>query len=206
MKPVLTAIARASCRALSLVESRWLAAALCVVILASAAPAGAHEAKLPEVSAELEALRAKLAKYKDPMAAIRDGYFSTLTCVQYPDGAMGVHFFNASLIGPTPDPDKPQVLMYEPVGGKLRLIAVEWLVPLATGIEEAPRLFERTFHGPMPGHYPVMPKGLRHYDMHVWLFKENPNGLFYGANPTVNCVGKWPYVVEEAHRSDAPME
>ncbi len=92
MKPVLTTIARAACRTLYMIESRWLAAALCAVILASVAPAGAHEAKLPEVSAELEALRAKLAKYKDPMAAIRDGYFSTLACVQYPDGAMGVHF------------------------------------------------------------------------------------------------------------------
>ncbi len=197
MKPFSNLIARAARCARSAVRPGWLAAAAGAIFLASLGPVGAHEAKLPTVSAELEALRTKLAKYKDPLAAVRDGYFSTLACVQFPDGGMGVHFLNTGLIGPTPDPGKPPVLMYEPVGGKLRLVAVEWLVPLATGIKEAPRLFDQTFNGPMPGHYPLMPKELRHYDFHVWLFKENPSGLFKGPNPTVNCVGQWPYVVME---------
>lgn len=32
-----------------------------------------------------------------------------------------------------------------------------------------------------------VPAGLHHYDLHVWLFKPNPAGLFSHANPTVKC-------------------
>ena len=49
--------------------------------------------------------------------------------MDYPKGAMGVHFVNLTIQGP-PDPMKPNVLIYEPVGKELRLVAVEWLVPL----------------------------------------------------------------------------
>ncbi|HEY5609446.1 MAG TPA: hypothetical protein VIM38_14025, partial [Alphaproteobacteria bacterium] len=83
---------------------------------------------------ELEKLRTALVKYDDPVKAVHDGYFSTLGCVEYPTGAMGVHFLNPALIGPEPDPMKPILLLYEPDGERLRLVAVEWLIPLATGI------------------------------------------------------------------------
>lgn len=175
-------------------------AALAVACLLALAPgARAHEtaAAPPQVSPELEAVRAKLEKYRDPVKAVHDGYLSTLGCVQYPDGGMGVHFLNLGTMGPEPDPWSPQILMYEPVGGKLRLVAVEWLVPLATGVKERPKLFGREFHGPMEGHHPLMPRELHHYDLHVWLFKENPEGLFNNTNPDVNCTGKWPYVMNE---------
>ena len=66
----------------------------------------------------------------------------------------------------------------EPDGDKLQLIAAEWLIPLATGIKERPSVFGRPFDGPMHGHEPLMPKDLHHYDLHVWLWKENPAGLF----------------------------
>ena len=32
-----------------------------------------------------------------------------------------------------------------------------------------------------------MPATLHHYDLHVWLFKLNPAGLFNVVNPTVKC-------------------
>src|SRR6266498_3258546 len=81
------------------------------------------------MSPELQAAKAALAKYSDPIVAVRDGYFSTLACIdfptgakdgtiEYPPGAMGVHFLKAENIGPTLDPAKPQVLIYEPVGDK----------------------------------------------------------------------------------------
>ena len=41
---------------------------------------------------------------------------------------MGVHFLNLQLIGPTLDPTKPQVLIHEPDGDNLRLVAAEWFV------------------------------------------------------------------------------
>jgi len=169
----------------------------------------------PALSPELEKVRAALEKYQDPVMAVHDGYFSTLACVEFipggPDrvqygkpGGMGVHFLNPQLIGPVPDPAKPSVLLYEPVGDKLRLAAVEWFVPLATGVKERPKLFGQSFYGPMEGHHPVMPKELHHYDLHVWLFKTNSSGMFNPTNPAVKCpktgyshVGPPPKLVPE---------
>lgn len=49
-----------------------------------------------------------------------------------------------------------------------------------------------------------MPLDLSHYDLHVWLFKSNPRGLFKPTNPDVKC-GNYPYrLVEEAPRLVSP--
>lgn len=154
------------------------------------------ETSAPKLPPELESVRDHLAKYKDPVAAVRDGYFSTLGCVHYEGGTMGVHFLNPALISPELDPAKPQLLVYEPVGDKLELVAAEWLVPLATGITERPTLFGQPFNGPMEGHEPLMPQELHHYDLHVWLFKENPEGVFAVTNPNVSC-GDYGYALLE---------
>jgi hypothetical protein len=151
----------------------------------------------PDLPAELAEVREALNRYQDPIAAIRDGYLSTLGCVAYPNGAMGVHFINSTLIGPKSDPFRPPLLVYEPTtGGRLRLVAAEWFVPLATDITERPVLFGRPFDGPMEGHEPLMPASPHHYDLHVWLWKENPAGLFNAINPTVGCAGH-PYALME---------
>jgi hypothetical protein len=150
-----------------------------------------------------------LKKYEDPYVAIRDGYFSTLGCVEiarpgapghvpYAPGGMGVHFINVGLIGPVPDPGKPPVLIYEPAGDKLRLVAAEWFVPLATGVKQRPTLWGRPFDGPMMGHPPLLPMELTHYDLHVWLFKPNPLGTFAPTNPAVKCAGHPYRLVEES--------
>jgi hypothetical protein len=158
---------------------------------------------------DLSAVRSALKKYQDPYVAIHDGYFSTLGCVvieqpgpaghvPYKPGGMGVHFFNPAFIGPVADPAKPQVLIYEPAGDKLRLVAAEWFVPLSTGVKERPALWGRPFDGPMMGHPPLLPMELTHYDLHVWLFKPNPLGIFESTNPTVTCTGHPYRLVEEA--------
>jgi hypothetical protein len=158
---------------------------------------------------DLSAVRSALEKYKDPYAAIRDGYFSTLGCVEYDrasapghvayqPGGMGVHFLNTSTIGPVPDITKPQVLLYEPDGDKLRLTGAEWFIPLATGVKERPTLQGRPFDGPMMGHPPLLAMELTHYDLHVWLFKPNPLGTFAPTNPNVKCTGHPYRLVEEA--------
>ena len=141
----------------------------------------------PALSEELAAVRRALEKYQDPIVAVRDGYFSTVGCVKYPTGGMGIHFLNVQLITPTPDPMRPTILLYEPVGDKLRLVGAEWFVPLATGVKERPSLFGQPFDGPMEGHEPLQPAQLHHYDLHVWLFKSNPAGLFNAVNPNVKC-------------------
>jgi len=158
--------------------------------------------------AQLDALRQSLAKYEDYQAAVRDLYLSTVGCVHYsgekkeghmdyPKGAMGIHFVNVTTIGPVPDPTRPNVLIYEPVGNELRLVAVEWLVPLASDIKERPTLFGQPFDGPMEGHFPLIPTEFTHYDLHVWLFKENPLGMFIPTNPSVTCEGYDHALLEE---------
>jgi hypothetical protein len=165
-----------------------------LVGLSLASPALAQE------SADIARVRAALDKYRDPIVAIHDGYFSTLACVefpvagaagqmQYPAGAMGVHFLNTALIGPELDPMRPQVLIYEPVGDSLRLVAAEWFVPTEV-IRTRPLLFGHPLDGPMEGHHPIMPPELHHWDVHVWLWKANPAGMFSPTNPDVRCPNR----------------
>ena len=146
--------------------------------------------------AQIDAMRKALSKYEDPYVAVRDLYLSTVGCVHYdgmkmeghmdyPKGAMGIHFVNLTIQGP-PDPLKPNVLIYEPVGKELKLVAAEWLVPLSVA-KERPVLLGQPFQGPMEGHEPLIPQGFHHYDLHAWLFKDNPNGMFSPTNPNVSC-------------------
>src|SRR5690242_6993187 len=59
----------------------------------------------PALTPELVSVKASLEKYRDPVVAIRDGYLSTVGCIDfpkgaqdgpitYPPGAMGVHLLN----------------------------------------------------------------------------------------------------------------
>jgi hypothetical protein len=158
------------------------------------------------MSPDLEAARAALAKYSDPFAAVKDGYFSTVACmdfphgmtdgaIEYPPGAMGVHFLNPANIGPKLDPTKPQVLIYEPVGDKLVLAGAEWFVPVAAAGGVVPTIFGQTLAGPMDGHEPIMPASLRHYDLHVWFWKDNPRGMFTTTNSSLKCTPGAPYTI-----------
>lgn len=175
---------------------RCLAVAL-IAGLGSSALFSAH-AEEP-YQREIDALRQSLLKYRDVYTAVRDGYFSTVGCVhydgmkmdghvEYEKGGMGIHFVNTSLVGPNPDPMRPSILMYEPRDGKLELIGVEWIVPM-NSVKQRPTLFGQEFLGPMEGHEPIIPKEFAHYDLHAWLFKENPLGLFSPTNPEVRCEG-----------------
>lgn len=170
-----------------------MAAFVVAVFFGMAAPAQ-NTVQADEV--QIDAVRKALEKYKDPYVAVRDLYLSTVACVHYdgsteeghlnyPKGAMGIHFVNLTIKGPL-DPMKPNVLIYEPKDGKLNLVAAEWLVPLAVA-KERPELFGQKFLGPMEGHEPLIPREFHHYDQHVWLFKDNPEGMFSATNPNVSC-------------------
>lgn len=168
-----------------------------VLGLISAAVGHAVLAADEPYKAQIDALRKSLEKYQDYKVAVRDLYLSTVGCVhysgekvsghmEYPKGAMGVHFVNVTIDG-APDPMKPNVLIYEPVGKELKLVAAEWLVPLTDKTKERPSLFGQPFMGPMEGHEPLIPAQYVHYDLHAWLFKNNPLGMFAPTNPDVSC-------------------
>ena len=175
-------------------------------------PAYAQQPSLPP---ELAAVRATLDKYRDPIVAVYDGYLSTVACVEYPKGGsegsmqyvaggMGVHFLNFGYVGPTLDPSKPQVLIYEPVGDSLRLVAAEWFMPAEVAAKTRPSIFGKELQGPMEGHQPLMPAGFHHYDLHVWLWKNNPAGVFSPTNPAVKCQSKGYSFAEAAPKMVHP--
>ena len=160
----------------------------------------------------LAGVRQATAAFHDVDKAIAAGYPdpTPIPCVQSPAGVMGKHAANMSLINDgVINETTPEVLLYLPKnGGGFRLVAVEYLQPIllrdpATGavapwfeptpwppefevLTPAPALFGHTFDGPMAGHEPGMPW---HYDMHVWAWAPNPNGMFAQFNPSLSCTG-----------------
>jgi hypothetical protein len=161
------------------------------------------------VKKQLQTAKAATAKYKDVAAAIADGYRAPPASAYEPEGhcaasppdprlqgytggGMGIHYDNPALRAQAAkkgfDIRRPQQLNYIPVGDKLRLVAIEFYKRdadqnLATD-DDRPKLFDQPFDGPMLGHYPGQPI---HYDLHVWVFAHNPNGMFSTWNPSVRC-------------------
>lgn len=142
---------------------------------------------------QLAEVRAATSQYRDPAAAEADGYVLVSECVDgRPEfnGAMGYHYLKFELLeDPAVDITEPELLVYYPTKhGELRLGAVEWMKidddqDLETD-DDRPVLFGEPFKGPMPGHDAEMPV---HYDLHAWLYRSNPSGLFADWNPRVTC-------------------
>lgn len=185
-------------------EPRFLLGIVLALLLAAPHSAGYAQEEGSDAAVslppELETVRSALDKYRDPIRAVHDGYLSTVGCIEYPQGAsegtmnyapggMGVHFLNMGFVGPNLDPSKPQVLIYEPDGDKLRLVAAEWFMPVQVAGSDRPRIFDKDLEGPMLGHKPLMPEHMHHYDLHVWLWKDNPAGVFSPTNPALKCPG-----------------
>ena len=118
-------------------------------------------------------------------------------CVSHPDfpavdAAMGFHWINFGLLDATLDPAEPEVLVYEPTAsGRLRLVALEYVVFRSDwegqhGVDSAPpRLFGRPLSlVDEPNRYGLP----AFYQVHVWLWKHNPDGLFSNDNPRVSCA------------------
>jgi hypothetical protein len=168
-------------------------------VVAGQIPAVAHEEPSVASTADLHSregagrsmadLRRDLAPYKDVDNALADGFVPVSECTESPAGGMGVHFLNPARAMAPVDPQKPAILVYLPTAdGGYELVAAEWFhadsdQDLSTD-RDRPSLWGRPFDGPMLGHEPGMPI---HYDLHVWLFKANPAGVFAPWNPSVSC-------------------
>jgi hypothetical protein len=150
----------------------------------------------------LAEIRRATAKYHNLDAADADGYELDPRCVEHTDfGGMGHHAANMSrIIGVDKViPSEPGVLVYEPMkNGKYKLVAAEFLIlaePWDAMNPGPPMLGEVEFddHREMTvdefGN-PVNAKGgppFPHYQLHVWVWKNNPNGMYAPYNPNVSC-------------------
>ncbi len=165
----------------------------------------------------LAEVRRATERFRDVKVALAEGYIrdpgnvcETAEMMGLPRklGAMGIHYFRPDMLGisgpPNPRVDgtgthtdfrKPAILIYEPqADGSLELIAVENLV-FAKAWKEAGNDAPPSFHG-VP--YDTMADDPAtaldeahnfepHHDRHVWLYRENPNGIFAQFNPRVTC-------------------
>ena len=185
-------------RRAGLLTALGLAIAIVAWLGAQAPPSPAHpghgHADAPSAHGQKDDLRrarAATRRFRSVAAARAAGYAATGECAQDPKyGGMGIHYANPDLIEDGRlDVTEPEVLVYQPMpSGRLRLGAVEYFQAdadqdLATD-PDRPHLFGLPFDGPMLGHEPGMPI---HYDLHVWLYRHNPAGLFAAWNPRVHC-------------------
>jgi hypothetical protein len=142
-------------------------------------------------SALLKIVRDSTARFQDVKAAEYEGYRLEFGCVSGPDsGAMGLHYVNDTLVGNgIVDPTRPQIVLYEAQpNGSLKLTGADYLV-LAEAWDARhpgtpPQLMGQIFH------YFEFPNrfGLKaFYTLHVWAWKENPNGAFVNWHPDVSC-------------------
>jgi hypothetical protein len=143
-----------------------------------------------KAGALLKIVRQSTERFKDVSVAEAEGYSLQFGCVSGPDaGAMGLHFVNGPLVASgVIDPTHPQIVIYEPTpSGRLRLIGADFLV-LADQWNAAhsgpPELMGQLFHlfdAPNRFGLPAF------YTLHVWAWKENPNGAFVNWHPKVSC-------------------
>ncbi len=141
-------------------------------------------------SALIRIVKESTERFKDVSVAQAEGYALQFGCVSGSDsGAMGLHFVNGDLVnGGVIDATRPQIVIYEPTpNGRLRLIGADYLV-LADAWNAKnsgpPQLMGQLFHlfeSPNRFGLPAF------YTLHVWAWKENPNGAFVNWHPNVSC-------------------
>ena len=164
----------------------------------------------------LAEMRAGAARFADVNVALAEGYIPDPSGMcetgdmmgAGQEGGMGVHYFRPDLLGisapPNPRVDgsgtytdfaAPAVLLYEPqADGSVVLVGVENLV-FRKAWQDAGNTAAPSLHGiswEEMADDPVTTldeaHGFEpHFDKHVWLFRENPNGVFAPFNPNVSC-------------------
>jgi len=165
-------------------------------LLGSTLPALSHgdpDANAQSIQHQIAEVRRETRKFFDVQAAVDAGYapFADMDsfCVSEPGaGGMGIHYLNSGLIDAVLDPAKPEALMYEPKkNGKLELVGVEYIVfqdAWDALHPQPPVLFGHPFHlVRAPNRYNVP----AFYELHLWVWEHNRNGLFNDWNPSVRC-------------------
>ena len=158
---------------------------LTAIALLASSPALADEAKPKKPSPLVEKVRNATAQYLDVQIAIANGYLPG-PCVSGPNqGAMGVHFINGNLLGKEINAETPEALIYEPMrDGRMRLVGVEYITFASDWVGEVPTLDGHLFHlSSAPNRYGIP----AFYELHVWAWRDNPEGTFSDWNTHVTC-------------------
>src|SRR5262249_29732105 len=140
----------------------------------------------------VQLVRAATQQYIDVNNATRANYGPAFGCISGPDhGAMGVHYLNGPLVGDGQiDVTKPEALIYEPTAGGLQLVGVEFIVDAQTWLSrhDAPPVLEgQAFqYVGAPNRYNIP----AFFELHVWAWRDNPNGAFVDWNNAVTCEGQ----------------
>jgi hypothetical protein len=134
--------------------------------------------------------------YQDVEAAKAAGYSIRLTdldgisCIESPEGGMGVHMVNGSLLldGGTIEETKPEAMVYaeSPNTGRLKLVAAEYVVFKAdwTGASP-PALYGQEFDlVDTPNRFGLP----AFYALHAWIWRGNPSGALSTWNPKIDCA------------------
>jgi hypothetical protein len=165
--------------------------------LAAGAPLFAHDSGHghPSPAKLVQIVRDATRQFIDVNNAAGAQYFPFLGCVSGPDhGAMGVHYVNSTLVTDGEiDASRPEALIYEPSGGRMRLVGVEFIVLdaagwLATHDNTPPILEGQSFQlVGSPNRYGI---DGAFFELHVWAWRDNPNGAFVDWNNHVTCEGE----------------
>jgi hypothetical protein len=146
---------------------------------------------------ELAKVRQATVNFHDVNAAAAAGYgefrdAAGIACIDNPGtGTMGIHYVSSRVGDAVLEPAAPEALVYEPESnGRLRLVALEYIVfkdvwEGAQGPDAAPpRLFGRELRlVPAPNRFGIG----SFYQIHAWVWKNNPSGMFFEWNPKVEC-------------------
>lgn len=152
--------------------------------------AGKPSANQPsQANALIQIVRDSTRRFQDVAQAEKEGYALQFGCVSGDsEGAMGLHFVNGELVNSgIIDARHPQIVIYEATPTGLQLIGADYLVLADTWNakhQSPPELMGQLFHlfdSPNRFGLPAF------YTLHVWAWKNNPNGAFVNWHPDVSC-------------------
>ncbi len=163
--------------------------------LGAVAQEGHSHVQTPEqkkkAGALIKTVRDATERFQNVEVAQADGYQLLFGCVSGDSsGAMGLHYVNMDLVNKGEVKlTRPQIVIYEPTSdGRLRLTGADYLI-LAEGWDkkhpgDPPQLMGQLFHlFDAPNRFGLT----AFYTLHVWAWKDNPNGAFVNWHPDVSC-------------------
>lgn len=127
---------------------------------------------------EVNQVRVATTKYADITVATNEGFFDASGFVPN----MGHHYVLPTRMDGTFELEKPEIILYAPdTNGNMEFVAVEYAVPIED--LDNPGLPPEGFTGDQD-EWEINPH-LSQWQLHVWLVKENPDGIFAPTNPEI---------------------